>query len=600
MMNSNWVLAVEWRTPKVLLLLLAVLACAMSVPAWAAALTPEAEIMDWGSMGMKLFGGLALFLFGMEQMADALKRVAGDRMKDVLAKLTTNRFMGAATGAFVTAIIQSSSVTTVLVVGFITAGLMSMSQSVGIIMGANVRTTITAQIVAFKVTKAALLMIGCGFFMLFAGKGDRIKQYGAMVMGLGLVFFGMSVMSDAMKPLRSFEPFLDLMTTMQNPLISILIAALFTALVQSSSATTGIVIVMASQGFISLPTGIALAFGANIGTCVTALLASIGKPREAFRASLVHVFFNVAGVALWVGLIDHLAEFVAWFSPTHAELAGAARLAAETPRQIANAHTIFNVANTLVFLGFTTQIARLVEWLVPDRPLEEEAFTISSRYLDEELLGTPSLAIDRVRLEILHMGERVEEMLERIMPAILQGDQQSLATVERMDDQVDYLSAEVVAYMGKISKGSLTEAQTAEFLKLMEAVGDLENVGDIIETNLVVLGRARIKEGISISEATQHVLLGFHQVVRKALALAIQAVSQNNVEAARAVTDMKHEINHLADSAAVHQTQRLVAEEPNRIQAYTIEIDIIEKQKRIYYFAKRMAKTVIPKEEREE
>ncbi len=601
MLKTNWALAVEGRTTRVVLLLLAAaIICVMSVPVWAAAVTPEGEVMDWGSMAMKLFGGLALFLFGMEQMADALKRVAGDRMKDVLAKLTTNRFMGAATGAFVTAIIQSSSVTTVLVVGFITAGLMSMSQSVGIIMGANVGTTITAQIVAFKVTKVALLMIGCGFFMLFAGKGDRIKQYGAMVMGLGLVFFGMSVMSDAMEPLRSFQPFLDLMVTMQNPLISILIAALFTALVQSSSATTGIVIVMASQGFISLPIGIALAFGANIGTCVTALLASIGKPREAFRAALVHVFFNVAGVALWVGLIGQLAEFVIWFSPSHAELAGTARLAAETPRQIANAHTIFNLANTLIFLGFTTQIARLVEWLVPDRPLEEEAFIIASRYLDEELLSTPSLAIDRVRLEILHMGERVEEMLERIMPAILQGDQLSLATVERMDDQVDYLYAEVVAYMGKISKGSLTETQTAEFFRLMEAVGDLENVGDIIETNLVVLGRARIKEGISISEATQHVLLGFHQVVRKALALAIQAVSQNNVEAARAVTDMKHEINHLADSAAVHQTQRLVAEEPNRIQAYTIEIDIIEKQKRIYYFAKRMAKTVIPKEERED
>jgi phosphate:Na+ symporter len=598
-MLNNLLMAKEWRTNRIYLLLFAALACLMSTPLWAAA-AAEGNVMDWGSMGMKLFGGLALFLFGMEQMADALKRVAGDRMKDVLAKLTTNRFMGAATGAFVTAIIQSSSVTTVLVVGFITAGLMSMSQSVGIIMGANVGTTITAQIVAFKVTKAALLMIGCGFFMLFAGKGDRIKQYGAMVMGLGLVFFGMSVMSDAMSPLRSFEPFLDLMTTMQNPLISILIAALFTALVQSSSATTGIVIVMASQGFITLPTGIALAFGANIGTCVTALLASIGKPREAFRASLVHVFFNVAGVTLWIGLINYLAEFVIWFSPAHAELEGTARLAAETPRQIANAHTIFNVANTLVFLGFTTQIARLVEWLVPDRPLEEEAFLVSSRYLDEELLDTPSLAIDRVRLEILHMGERVEDMLERIMPAILKGDQDALDTVERMDDQVDYLYAEVVEYMGKISKGSLTESQTAEFLKLMEAVGDLENVGDIIETNLVVLGRARIREGISISEPTQHVLLGFHQVVRKAMALAIQAVSQNNVEAARAVTDMKHEINHLVDSAAVHQTQRLVAEEPNRIQAYTIEIDIIEKQKRIYYFAKRMAKTVVPKEEREE
>ena len=260
-----------------LILLLGVLTWFFMGPAFAAA---DSQEMAWGSMAMQLFGGLAIFLFGMEQMADALKAVAGERMKVILAKLTTNRFMGAITGAFVTAVIQSSSVTTVLVVGFITAGLMSMAQSIGVIMGANIGTTITAQIVAFKVTKAALLMVAVGFGMLFFSKQDKIKHYGAMLMGLGLVFFGMSVMSDAMKPLRSYQPFLDLMVTMENPLVGILVAAAFTGLIQSSSATTGIVIVMATQGFITLPAGIALAFGANVGTCVTALLASIGKPRE--------------------------------------------------------------------------------------------------------------------------------------------------------------------------------------------------------------------------------------------------------------------------------------------------------------------------------
>ncbi len=202
--------------------------------------------IEWADMAMKLFGGLALFLFGMEQMADALKAVAGERMKTILAKLTANRFMGAVTGAFVTAVIQSSSVTTVLVIGFITAGLMSLSQSAGIIMGANIGTTITAQIVAFKVTKFALLMVAGGFSLLFFSKQDKTKQYGGILMGLGLVFFGISVMSEAMNPLRSFQPFLDLMTRMSNPLIGILVAAAFTGLIQSSSATTGIVIVMAS------------------------------------------------------------------------------------------------------------------------------------------------------------------------------------------------------------------------------------------------------------------------------------------------------------------------------------------------------------------
>jgi phosphate:Na+ symporter len=568
------------------------LLAALATPVYAA--DADTQQMEWGIMGMQLFGGLALFLFGMEQMADALKAVAGERMKLILAKLTANRFMGATTGAFVTAVIQSSSVTTVLVVGFITAGLMSMSQSVGVIMGANIGTTITAQIVAFKVTKAALLMIGAGFSMLFISKSDRIKQYGAMLMGLGLVFFGMSVMSEAMKPLRSYQPFLDLMIQMENPMVGILVAAAFTGLIQSSSATTGIVIVMASQGFITLPAGIALAFGANIGTCVTALLASIGKPREAVRAAIVHVLFNVAGVLLWLGLINQLAEFVTWFSPSHTELTGADRLGAETPRQIANAHTIFNLANTLIFIGFTTQIARFVEWLIPDSALEEEGLVVSAKYLDEELLSTPSLALDRVRLEVLHMGESVQEMLDRIMPAILQGNMTSLIAVRDLDDKVDILYEQIVDYMGRISKRSLTDRQTEEFLKLMEAVNDLENIGDTIETNLVDLGLDRLKAGLSISEPTREVLLGFHQLVTRAFKGAVQAVSQSNAEAARSVTAMKEEISQMADSAAAHQARRLVAAEPKRIPAYTIEIDIIEKQKRIYYFAKRMAKSVLP------
>lgn len=592
-MLSNLKFWLDARPTKWSLAILASLAAAfMAYPALAATGTESG--MNWGVMGMQLFGGLALFLFGMEQMADALKAVAGERMKLILAKLTANRFMGATTGAFVTAVIQSSSVTTVLVVGFITAGLMSLSQSVGVIMGANVGTTITAQIVAFKVTKAALLMIGVGFSMLFISKNDRIKQYGTMLMGLGMVFFGMSVMSEAMKPLRSYQPFLDLMIHMENPLIGILIAAGFTGLIQSSSATTGIVIVMASQGFITLPAGIALAFGANIGTCVTAMLASIGKPREAVRAAVVHVIFNVAGVLVWVLLIDQLATFVTGFSPSYPELTGVDRLGAETPRQIANAHTIFNIANTLLFIGFTTQIARLVEWLIPDSTLEEEELIVSAKYLDEELISTPSLALDRVRLEVLHMGETVQKMLDDIMPAILQGNQKSLIAVRDMDDKVDILYEQIIDYMGRISKHTLTDQQTEEFLKLMEAVSDLENIGDTIETNLVDLGIGRIKAGVSISAPTREVLSGFHRVISKAFMAAVQAVSQNNEKAAQVVTSMKEEITKMSNSAAAHQAERLVAEEPNRIPAYTIEVDIIEKQKRIYYFAKRMAKSVMP------
>ena len=553
----------------------------------------SAVSMDWWNMSMGLLGGLALFLFGMEQMSDALKAVAGERMKLILARLTTNRFMGALTGAFVTAVIQSSSVTTVLVVGFISAGLMSMAQSIGVIMGANIGTTITAQIIAFKVTKLALLMIATGFGMLFFSNNEKMKHYGGMLMGLGMIFFGMSVMSDAMYPLRAYQPFLDFMVTMGNPLVGILVAAAFTALVQSSSATTGIVIVMASQGFIALPAGIALAFGANIGTCITAMLAAIGKPREAIRAAVVHVLFNVFGVLVWLGLISHLAEFVTWISPARGDLSGAERLAAETPRQIANAHTIFNVANTLLFIGLTAQFARVVEWLVPDRPLEEED-AAKPRYLDEALLDTPSLAFDRVRFEIGHIGDNVREMLRLIMPAILSGDRMSLKSVAHIDDDVDALHGHVIVYLGKVSQKVLTEGQTLELLNLMSAANDLENIGDVIETDLVHLGNQRISEGISISPSTREVLQKIYNEVTETTELAIRAVVENNLEAAKEVIDRKADINRLMESAAMHQSKRLVVQEPNRLAAYTIEMDIIEKLKRIYYFAKRMAKTVAP------
>ncbi len=551
--------------------------------------TTELEILP---LAMGLFGGLAIFLFGMEQMAEALKAVAGEQMKNVLARLTTNRVMGVLTGAFVTAVIQSSSVTTVLLVGFISAGLMSLSQSMGVIMGANIGTTVTAQIIAFKITKYALLLVALGFGLRFFSKQERLRHHGKGMMGLGLIFLGMGLMGDGMSPLRSYQPFLDWMTRMEQPALGILAGALFTALIQSSSASTGVVIVMATQGFISLPAGIALSFGANIGTCVTALLATIGKPRESLRAAVVHVLFNVGGVVVWLAFIDELAAVVTAMSPTSAGLTDTAKMAAETPRQIANAHTIFNVANTVFFLPFATQFARFVQWLVPDRPLEEEE-EVLARYLDLDLLGTPSLALDRARLEIQRLGEQAVDMLTAIRPAMIAGTRESLQGVARMDVTVDALHGHIVTYLGQISQKPLTEAQTDELLKLMETANDLESIGDIIETNLVGLGTRRIDQGISVSEATKRVIEQFHATVAGALNQALLAVTQKNAQAASDVVSMKEEINRLADSAALHEARRLVAAEPNRLPAYSIEMDMLENLKRIYYFCKRIARDVV-------
>lgn len=547
---------------------------------------------------MGLFGGLALFLFGLDQLSTSLKAVAGGKMKAILSRLTTNRFTAVLSGALVTAVIQSSSITTVLVVGFISAGLMTMVQSIGVIMGANIGTTFTAQIIAFDVAEYALLLVAVGFAVVFVGRRKRTKHRGMVVLGLGLVFFGMGIMGEAIAPLRDYEPFIRLMSRMEAPGLGILVGALFTALVQSSSATTGVVIVLATQGFITLPAGIALAFGANIGTCVTALLAALGKPREAARAAGIHVLFNVVGVLIWLPLVDQLAALVTWISPQAPDLTGLARLAEETPRQIANAHTIFNVANTLLFLPFAGLLSKAVLRVVPDRPEPEEDGVAKARYLDLELVQTPALAVDRARLEVLNMGDHVRAMLVRVLPAVFEGDQEELEELRAMDEAVDRLHGQIVMYLGRLTRENLSVSDSQELVNILEAANDLESIGDVIETNLVAQGLARIETGISVSKATQEVLEGFGGQVLRAFDLAIQAVTQRSPQAAEAVVEMKEEVNQLVESASLHEVRRLLADEPNRLEAYTLETDILKNLKRVYYFSKRMARSVLMPRER--
>lgn len=546
--------------------------------------------LSWFFLVIGLLGGLSLFLYGMEKMSDALKNVAGEKMKDILGMLSSNRFMGMITGAIVTAVIQSSSVTTVMLVGFVTAGLMSLSQTIGVVMGSNIGTTITAQIVAFKVTKYALLLVAIGFGLLFISKREKIQQYGYMIMGLGMIFFGMGVMSDAMRPLRSFQPFLDLMTQMSNPILGIMVAALFTALIQSSSATTGVIIVLAMQGLISLKAGIALSFGANVGTCVTAFLASIGKPREAVRVSVVHVLFNLIGVLIFLPFIGPFVKLVQAISPAAPDgLTGLSAAAAVLPRQIANAHTIFNVSCALIFLPFVSYFARIVYRLVPDKPLSETT-ELKPKFLNAMLLHTPSLALDATRHEIKRMGKRVDLMNTVMMPAVLTGDKESLAEVRAMDEEVDALYKHIVNYLAEISKLDLNEAQTRKLMKLMGCANDLEHIGDVIEVNMVELGQRRIAKGIKVSDKTQKVINTVHLVVSDALKAAIRAVVDDESGYADRVIEMKQDMERLVAQADLHQAQRLVCEDSGKFEAYSVEIDIIEKLKRIFYHANRMAR----------
>ena len=568
----------------------------LPLPAQADAASDSKEI-SWFFLVVGLLGGLSLFLYGMDRMSDALKNVAGEKMKDILGMLSNNRFMGMITGAIVTAVIQSSSVTTVMLVGFVSAGLMSLSQTIGVILGADIGTTITAQIVAFKVTKYALLLLAIGFGMLFISKREKIQQYGYMVMGLGMIFFGMGVMKDAMEPLRTYQPFIDLMANMSNPILGILVAAIFTALVQSSSASMGVVIVLAMQGLITLEAGISLALGANIGTCVTAGLASLGKPREAVRVAVCHVLFKIIGVLIMLPLIGPFAKFVVFISPSPAEgLTGLQAASAVLPRQVANAHTLFNIGIGVLFLPFVTYFARFVFWLVPDKPLPEIE-EIQPKYLSEMLLHTPSLALDAARHEIKRMGKRVDLMNTAMMPAVLTGNKEALQAVREMDEEVDILYKHLVNYLAEVSKLQLNEYQTQKMMKLMAAVNDLEQIGDVIEVSLVDLGEKRVKKGFKISEATRKVINTVHVVVSDALKAAVRAVVEEDNDFATRVLSMKSDMNRLVEQAGMHQAKRLVSKDSGKFEAYSVEVDIIEKLKRIYYHAKRMAKTVVAVEE---
>jgi phosphate:Na+ symporter len=582
------------RTVRTSLALLGIMALLQALPV-VAQVQEEPSTIDWLTLLMGLFGGLAMFLFGMDQMSDGLKGAAGDTLKDVLERLTKNRVMGAITGAFVTAVLNSSSVTTVLVVGFISAGFMSLSQSVGIIMGANIGSTFTAQIVAFNVTQYALIMVTAGFFMLFTSKQERTRHYGAMIMGLGLVFYGMGVMGDAMNPLRTYQPFIDLMGRMENPLLGILVGAVFTGLVQSSAATTGIAIVMAASGLITLPAGIALAFGANIGTCVTALLAAIGKPTDAVRAAAVHILFNIAGVLVWILFIPQLADFVVAISPASPELTGKARIAADVPRQIANAHTVFNVANTLLFLGFTTTFARLVERLVPAKP-EAEKIIVRPKYLDSEILEIPAMALERVRFEIGHMGEIISDMLSRLEEGFLQRDKQKLEEVTMMDDKVDILNDAILVYLSEIRQQPLTDRQSSEFQSLMGATINLESLADIIETDLATIGRNYLNSELQASESTRLLLRDLGEKVMLAVREVIRAISENDETAAADVIALKDEIRRLAEAALQRQSERIGVKEPRHLELVQMEMEILEHLRRIYTLAKRIAKDFVPQE----
>jgi phosphate:Na+ symporter len=551
--------------------------------------------IDFLKLFMGLFGGLALFLAGLDMLSEGLKKAAGETLKVLLSKMTTNRFLGAITGAFVTAVLNSSSVTTVLVVSFITAGVMTLSQSVGVIMGANIGSTMTAQLLAFNISAYSLIPIAIGFFMTFVAKRENVKHLGMMLMGLGLVFYGMSIMSEAMTPLRTYEPFMVFLQKMERPLLGILAGALFTGLVQSSAATVGIAIALATEGLLSLEGGIALALGANIGTCVTALLAALGKPVEAVRAAIVHILFNIIGVMVWLPFIGILADLAIVVSPVKESVEGAIKIASDIPRQIANANTIFNVINTIVFISFTGFFAKAAVKLYPDRK-EETGVIIEPKYLDEAALELPSVAFEQVRQEFGRMGGIASRMFGELPEAVLNKNRERIDEIIKLDDKVDILEAAIFKYLSKIRQLPLTEEESKTHQNLMTATVSLENLADLVETEISGLVKRFIEEDRQVSETTKKIFTDLYEEVKKSIELAVLSIQNNDQNAAIEVFNKKVIIEELLESLMVRKAETLGRDKSAELETARLEISLFDKMSRTYALAWRIARITVPPE----
>lgn len=535
--------------------------------------------IEWGPLLAGLFGGLGLFLLGLQRLTESLKALAGDRLRAMLDRLTVNRVAAAATGTAVTAIVQSSSVTTVLTIGFVSAGMMGFTQSLGVIVGANVGTTITAQAIAFDIRTWALAMVAVGAIGLVFSGNERITIRADALLGLGLVFFAMQLMSQSMAPLRDSEFFLDAMTQLGQPLLGLLVGALFTALVQSSSATTAVVIALLTQSLITPDAAIAVVIGANVGTCATAGLASIGKPPAAKRVALAHIGFNLIGALGWIGFVGQLE----WLAN---QLPGSD---ADEARALANAHLVFNVTNALIALPLLGLVGKALTRLVPDRALRGRR---NDSQLDASLVVAPSLALEAARVELARMTEAVLEMTRAIPPAVLDGNRIRLDHLATADNEVDERHRIIVDFLGRLGRGQLTEAQTQEMVGLLGAANDLESIGDVIENNLVRLGRRRLTANIEFDPETRAEILRVHREVLQALELAVLSLLEGDLEASVRSVKAKALITELLGGATSPHTLEVAYHHqgPRAVEVYTLVREITDSLQRIYYFARRLAR----------
>lgn len=570
--------------------------------------------ISWWILIIGLFGGLAFFLYGIEKMSDGMKKTAGNKMRSILAALTRNRIIALVVGAFVTMVIQSSSATTVMLVSFVQAGLMSFVQSLGVILGSDIGTTITAQLIAFKLTDYALLMIAIGFGLKILAKTDNTKNVGEAILGFGILFYGMKLMSDTMKPLRTYPDFIAIMKGLENPLLGLLVGTAFTALIQSSAASIGVIIVLAQQGLITLEAGIPIIFGANIGTCITAGLASIGASREAKRVALAHVLFKIAGVMIFIFWIPGFADLIR---------ALAAKFGSDIARQIANAHTIFNVSLALIFLPIINLFANVVLKVIPYKE-EETDMKPAVWYLDENSISTPALAIDLARTEISRMAMIVGRMLRAIIVPYMSDEKlisregltkeeidllikeiptrdeifPQLTLLEGIDlreEEIDFIDEKINEFLIQVARRDLSDAQANEVYGMISIANDMESIGDIIHRNMVPLIEKKKQLESDFSDEGKEELMIYHQKVCRQIALLEEAFAEVNLEKAQKIMAGERKYLDLELQYRIKHLERLRHDRKESTETHEVHMELMDLMKQIIVYTSNIAQTFVLK-----
>ncbi len=497
---------------------------------------------------INLLGGLGVFLFGMKIMGDGLENLAGEKLKGIFDKITSNPLKGVATGAIVTAIIQSSSAVTVMVVGFVNAGIMNLSQAAYVIMGANIGTTITAQLITFDFDAIVPLFIAIGAFLVLFTKKKNFKELGHIILGFGVLFLGLTLMSDAMSPLRESPVFTKLILSLKgHVLLSLLLGIGMTAIIQSSSAVTGILVALASVGSIPIDVAIPVLYGTNIGTCVTALISCLGTTKTAKKAALIHLFFNVIGSVIFLipPVSNLLLTTVTTLTPG---VAGGV-----VAKQIANAHTIFNVINTILILPFTKYLVSLVNFLLPGKD-EEEVDGV--KYIDDRLLETPTIAFGQVTNEIIRMGTLAKENIETALKGFTDNNEDSINKVYRIETLINTLETDITKYLVKLSNSDIGEEQRTTIAAYFHAVNDIERIGDHAE-NIADLAKNKLSRKVKFSKDAIDELKVMVNICIEALEHSIECFSDYSDKKALDVRALEEKIDTLEKDLKRSHIRRL-------------------------------------------